>query len=161
MDVQPAHLNRDSLRDSFKGFVALEIIFYLSFGSFNKQHHLSLIKWVVTSHWRPNPLGLKDFRLEWTGRGRERERERERERKKESEREKERKRERERAREREREREREWASEKESERESKRERCMSPYLRVRKYTHRWSQHQWHCCRHLWAMCTSTIVVTRF
>jgi len=26
MDVQPAHLNRDSFRDSFKGLVALEII---------------------------------------------------------------------------------------------------------------------------------------
>jgi len=33
MDVLPAHLNRDSFRDSFKGLVALEIIFDLPFGS--------------------------------------------------------------------------------------------------------------------------------
>jgi len=32
MDVQPAHLNRDSFRDSFKGLVALEIIIDLPFG---------------------------------------------------------------------------------------------------------------------------------
>ena len=32
MDVLPAHLNRDSFRDSFKGLVALEIIFDLPFG---------------------------------------------------------------------------------------------------------------------------------
>ena len=32
MDVLPAHLNRDSFRDSFKGFVALEIILYLPCG---------------------------------------------------------------------------------------------------------------------------------
>jgi len=34
MDVQPAHLNRDSFRDSFKGLVALEIIIDLPFGFF-------------------------------------------------------------------------------------------------------------------------------
>jgi len=32
MDVLPAHLNRDSFRDSFKGLVALEIILDLPFG---------------------------------------------------------------------------------------------------------------------------------
>jgi len=32
MDVLPAHLNRDSFRDSFEGLVALEIILDLSFG---------------------------------------------------------------------------------------------------------------------------------
>jgi len=32
MDVLPAHLNRDSFRDSFKGLVALEIIIDLPFG---------------------------------------------------------------------------------------------------------------------------------
>jgi len=32
MDVQPAHLNIDSFRDSFKGLVALEIILDLPFG---------------------------------------------------------------------------------------------------------------------------------
>ena len=32
MDVLPAHLNRDSLRDSFKGLVALEIIIDLLIG---------------------------------------------------------------------------------------------------------------------------------
>ena len=32
MDLQPAHLNRDYFRDSFKGLVALEIIFDLPFG---------------------------------------------------------------------------------------------------------------------------------
>ena len=32
MDVLPAHLNRDSFRDSFKGFVALEIIIDLPLG---------------------------------------------------------------------------------------------------------------------------------
>jgi len=32
MDVLPAHLNRDSFRNSFKGLVALEIIFDLPFG---------------------------------------------------------------------------------------------------------------------------------
>ena len=34
MDTQFAHPNRDSLRDSFKGLVASEIIFNLPFGSF-------------------------------------------------------------------------------------------------------------------------------
>jgi len=33
MDVLPAHLNRDSFRDSLKGLVALEIIFDLPFES--------------------------------------------------------------------------------------------------------------------------------
>jgi len=32
MDVQPAHLNRDSFRDSFKELVALEIIIDIPFG---------------------------------------------------------------------------------------------------------------------------------
>jgi len=32
MNVLPAHLNRDSFRDSLKGLVALEIIFDLPFG---------------------------------------------------------------------------------------------------------------------------------
>jgi len=32
MDVLPAHLNRDSFRDSFKGLVALEIIIDLPIG---------------------------------------------------------------------------------------------------------------------------------
>jgi len=32
MDVLPAHLNRDSFRDSFKGLVAMEIILDLPFG---------------------------------------------------------------------------------------------------------------------------------
>jgi len=32
MDVQPAHLNRNSFRDFFKGLVTLEIILDLSFG---------------------------------------------------------------------------------------------------------------------------------
>jgi len=32
MDVKPAHLNRDSFRDSFKGLVALEIILDLPVG---------------------------------------------------------------------------------------------------------------------------------
>jgi len=32
MDVLPAHLNRDSFRDSFKGLVALEIIIDLLLG---------------------------------------------------------------------------------------------------------------------------------
>jgi len=32
MDVLPAHLNRDSFRDSLKGLVALEIILHLPFG---------------------------------------------------------------------------------------------------------------------------------
>jgi len=32
MDVLPAHLNRNSFRDSFKGLVALEIIIDLSIG---------------------------------------------------------------------------------------------------------------------------------
>jgi len=32
MDLLPAHLNRDSFRDSFKGLVALEIISDLPFG---------------------------------------------------------------------------------------------------------------------------------
>jgi len=32
LDVLPAHLNRDSFRDSFKGLVALEIILDLPFG---------------------------------------------------------------------------------------------------------------------------------
>jgi len=32
MDVQPAHLNRDSFRDSLKGLLALEIINDLSIG---------------------------------------------------------------------------------------------------------------------------------
>jgi len=32
MDVLPAHLNRDSFQDSFKGLVALEIILDLPFG---------------------------------------------------------------------------------------------------------------------------------
>jgi len=43
MDVQPAHPNRDSLRDSFKGFVALKIIIDLRFGFSNKQHYLSVL----------------------------------------------------------------------------------------------------------------------
>jgi len=34
MDVQPAHLNRDSFRDYFKGSVALEIIIDIPFGFF-------------------------------------------------------------------------------------------------------------------------------
>jgi len=34
MDVQPAHLNRDSFRDFFKGLVALEIMIDLPFGFF-------------------------------------------------------------------------------------------------------------------------------
>jgi len=41
MDVQPAHLNRDSFRDSFKGLVALEIILDLPFG-FPINHIISL-----------------------------------------------------------------------------------------------------------------------
>jgi len=41
MDVQPAHLNRNSFRDSFKGLVALEIIIDLPLGFFNKQQNLS------------------------------------------------------------------------------------------------------------------------
>jgi hypothetical protein len=32
MDVLPAHINRDSFRDSLKGLVALEIIIDLPFG---------------------------------------------------------------------------------------------------------------------------------
>jgi hypothetical protein len=32
MDVLPAHLNRDSFRDSFKGLVAFQIILDLPFG---------------------------------------------------------------------------------------------------------------------------------
>jgi len=32
MDVLPAHLNRDSFRDSLKGLVALEIMFDIPFG---------------------------------------------------------------------------------------------------------------------------------
>jgi len=32
MDVLPAHLNRDSFRNSFKGLVAVEIIIDLPFG---------------------------------------------------------------------------------------------------------------------------------
>jgi len=42
MDVQPAHLNRDSFRDSFKGLVALEIIIDIPLGFSNKQHYLSI-----------------------------------------------------------------------------------------------------------------------
>jgi len=41
MDVQPAHRNRDSFRDSFKGLVALDIIIDLHNGFPNKQHYLS------------------------------------------------------------------------------------------------------------------------
>ena len=41
MDVLPAHLNRDSFRDSLKGLVALEIMSD-SFWFSNKQHYLSL-----------------------------------------------------------------------------------------------------------------------
>ena len=32
MDIQPAHLNRDSFRDSFKGLVTLKIIIHLPIG---------------------------------------------------------------------------------------------------------------------------------
>ena len=41
MDVQPAHLNRDSFRDSFKRLVSLEIIIDLPLSFPNKQHYLS------------------------------------------------------------------------------------------------------------------------
>jgi len=48
MDVQPAHLNRDSFRDSFKGLVAFEIIIDLPFGFFPINNIISLLyKWCL------------------------------------------------------------------------------------------------------------------
>jgi len=42
MDEQPAHLNRDSFRDSFEGLVALKIIIDLPFGFFPINNIISL-----------------------------------------------------------------------------------------------------------------------
>jgi len=50
MDTQPARPNRNSLRDSFEGLVALEINFDLPFGSF-QQTTLSLRVSHVTYEW--------------------------------------------------------------------------------------------------------------
>jgi len=47
MDVLPAHLNRDSFRDSFKGLVALEIILDLPFG-FPINNIISLYAYIFT-----------------------------------------------------------------------------------------------------------------
>ena len=55
MDVLPAHLNRDSFRDSFKGLVALEIIFDLPIVFSNKQHYLSALSSTLNP---PPPKGI-------------------------------------------------------------------------------------------------------
>jgi len=56
MDVQPAHLNRDSFRDYFKGLVALEIIIDLSIGFL-----ISNIISLISHHPKLTILEEKDF----------------------------------------------------------------------------------------------------
>jgi len=59
MDVLPAHLNRDSFRDSFKGLVALEIVLDLPFG-FPINNIISLLTQIHTWNSAHQKKGDRD-----------------------------------------------------------------------------------------------------